>query len=185
MVWAGIIINGRMPLHVFDGGTLNAQQYRILESHVRLFREAVAPPYRAGLVNGIRRHGQIEVAGEVPRPQPHSIQCGRPKRILSDRAPAFTSPKFRRFLIEHGIQPLLTIANNPQANGLCERLNATLTGKLRLLHLENPRTSWTKLIRIVTQKYNDTPHTITGFPPIFLMFNIIPSDLNNHINPNI
>ncbi|UYV63930.1 hypothetical protein LAZ67_2006047 [Cordylochernes scorpioides] len=111
------------------------------------------------------------------------LQCVHPKRLLSDRAPAFTSPKFIRFLIKHGIQPLLTTANNPQANGLCERLNATLTRKLRLLHLENPRTSWTKLIRIVTQKYNDTPHTITGFPPIFLMLNIIPSDLNNHINP--
>ncbi|UYV73787.1 hypothetical protein LAZ67_11000915 [Cordylochernes scorpioides] len=111
------------------------------------------------------------------------LQCGRPKRLLSDRAPAFTSPKFRRFLIKNGIQPLLTTANNPQANGLCERLNATLTGKLRLLNLENPGTSWTKLIKIVTNKYNDTPHTITGFPPVFLMYNIIPSDLNNHINP--
>ncbi|UYV74208.1 K02A2.6-like [Cordylochernes scorpioides] len=110
-------------------------------------------------------------------------RCGRPKRLLSDRAPAFTSPKFRRFLIKNGIQPLLTTANNPQANGLCERLNATLTGKLRLLNLENPGTSWTKLIKIVTNKYNDTPHTITGFPPVFLMYNIIPSDLNNHINP--
>ncbi|UYV84627.1 K02A2.6-like, partial [Cordylochernes scorpioides] len=111
------------------------------------------------------------------------LQCGRPKRLLSDRAPAFTSPKFRRFLIKNGIQPLLTTANNPQANGLCERLNATLTGRLRLLNLENPGTSWTKLIKIVTNKYNDTPHTITGFPPVFLMYNIIPSDLNNHINP--
>ncbi|UYV82143.1 hypothetical protein LAZ67_21001121 [Cordylochernes scorpioides] len=82
--------------------------------------------------------------------------CGRPKRLLSDRAPAFTSPKFRRFSVKHGIQPLLTTANNPQANGLCERLNATLTGKLRLLHLENPRTSWTKLIRILAvQRTND------------------------------
>ncbi|UYV70097.1 hypothetical protein LAZ67_7001782 [Cordylochernes scorpioides] len=111
------------------------------------------------------------------------LQCGRPKRLLSDRAPAFTSPKFRRFLIKNGIQPLLTTANNPQANGLCERLNATLTGKLRLLNLENPGTSWTKLIKIVTNKYNDTPHTITGFPPVLSMYNIIPSDLNNHINP--
>ncbi|UYV65267.1 hypothetical protein LAZ67_3003757 [Cordylochernes scorpioides] len=110
-------------------------------------------------------------------------RCGRPKRLLSDRAPAFTSPKFRRFLIKNGIQPLLTTANNPQANDLCERLNARLTGKLRLLNLENPGTSWTKLIKIVTNKYNDTPHTITGFPPVFLMYNIIPSDLNNHINP--
>ncbi|UYV82892.1 hypothetical protein LAZ67_22001270 [Cordylochernes scorpioides] len=63
MVWAGIMTNGRTPLHVFDNGTLNAQRYRdeILKPHVQLFREAVDPdfmfmddnthPHRAGLVN--------------------------------------------------------------------------------------------------------------------------------------
>ncbi|UYV79929.1 hypothetical protein LAZ67_18001117 [Cordylochernes scorpioides] len=52
---------------------------------------------------------------------------GSPKRLLSDRAPSFTSEKFRRFLIAHGIQPLNTTSNKPQANGLCERLNSTIT----------------------------------------------------------
>ncbi|UYV68328.1 hypothetical protein LAZ67_5003899 [Cordylochernes scorpioides] len=58
-------------------------------------------------------------------------QDGSPKRLLTDRAPAFTSPKFRSFLLNRNIHPLITTSNNPQANGLCERLNATLTGKLR------------------------------------------------------
>ncbi|UYV79533.1 hypothetical protein LAZ67_17003042 [Cordylochernes scorpioides] len=71
-------------------------------------------------------------------------QDGSPKRLLTDRAHAFTSPKFRSFLLNRNIHPLLTTSNNPQANGLCERLNATLTGKLRLLHLENPKVAWTK-----------------------------------------
>ncbi|UYV66206.1 hypothetical protein LAZ67_4000746 [Cordylochernes scorpioides] len=75
------------------------------------------------------------------------FQDGSPKRLLTDRAPAFTSPKFRSFLLNRNIQPLLTTSNNPQANGLCERLNATLTGKLRLLHLENPKVAWTKLVK--------------------------------------
>ncbi|UYV76033.1 hypothetical protein LAZ67_13002225 [Cordylochernes scorpioides] len=108
---------------------------------------------------------------------------GSPKRLLSDRAPAFTSEKFRKFLLSRGIQPLLTTSNNPQANGLIERLNATITGKLRLLYLENPKTSWTKLIKQVVQIYNQSPHTVTGFPPIFLMFNSIPPELKNHYNP--
>ncbi|UYV61650.1 hypothetical protein LAZ67_1005756 [Cordylochernes scorpioides] len=111
------------------------------------------------------------------------MQSNTPKCLLSDRAPAFTSPKFRRFLLRHGIQPLLTTSNNPQANGLCERLNATLTGKLRILHQENPKVSWIKLIKTVTDKYNQTPHTITGFPPSFLMYNIIPTELSSHIDP--
>ncbi|UYV63759.1 hypothetical protein LAZ67_2005525 [Cordylochernes scorpioides] len=75
------------------------------------------------------------------------FQDGSPKRLLTDRAPAFTSPKFRSFLLNRNIHPLITTSNNPQANGLCERLNATLTGKLRLLHLENPKVAWTKLVK--------------------------------------
>ncbi|UYV69292.1 hypothetical protein LAZ67_6003153 [Cordylochernes scorpioides] len=72
---------------------------------------------------------------------------------------------------------------NPQANGLIERMNATITGKLRLLYLENPKTSWTKLIKQVVQIYNKSPHTVTGFPPIILMYNSIPPELKNHYNP--
>ncbi|UYV61896.1 rpl10 [Cordylochernes scorpioides] len=74
------------------------------------------------------------------------MQFGSPKRLLTDRAPAFTSPKFRRFLIRHNIGQLLTTSNNPQANGLSERLNATITGKLKLLRLQQPKTAWTKLL---------------------------------------
>ncbi|UYV68457.1 hypothetical protein LAZ67_5004382 [Cordylochernes scorpioides] len=110
-------------------------------------------------------------------------QQGSPKRLLSDRAPAFTSEKFRKFLITHDIQPLLTTSNNPQANGLIERLNATITGKLRLAYLENPKASWTQLVKRVTQTYNNTPHSVTSFPPTYLMFNVIPPDLRTHLNP--
>ncbi|UYV69786.1 hypothetical protein LAZ67_7000728 [Cordylochernes scorpioides] len=108
------------------------------------------------------------------------LQDGSPKRLLTDRAPAFTSPKFRKFLINRNIHPLLTTSNNPQANGLCERLNATLTGKLRLLHLENPKAAWTKLAKRVTVVYNNTPHSVTGFPPGYLMFGVLPPELTEH-----
>ncbi|UYV80312.1 CYP307A1 [Cordylochernes scorpioides] len=37
MIWGGIMLDARMPLHVFDGGTLTSQRYRdeILEPYVR------------------------------------------------------------------------------------------------------------------------------------------------------
>ncbi|UYV70981.1 K02A2.6-like, partial [Cordylochernes scorpioides] len=111
------------------------------------------------------------------------LQQGFPKRLLSDRAPAFTSEKFRKFLITHGIQPLLTTSHNPQANGLIERLNATITGKLRLAYLENLKASWTQLVKRVTQTYNNTPHSVTSFPPTYLMLNVVPPDLRTHLNP--
>ncbi|UYV66358.1 hypothetical protein LAZ67_4001455 [Cordylochernes scorpioides] len=111
------------------------------------------------------------------------LQDGSPKRLLTDRAPAFTSPKFSSFLLNRNIHSLLTTSNNPQANGLCERLNATLTGKLRLLHLENPKIAWTKLVKRVTVIYNKTPHSTTGFPPTNLMFGILPPELSDHSTP--
>ncbi|UYV64821.1 K02A2.6-like [Cordylochernes scorpioides] len=94
------------------------------------------------------------------------LQQGFPKRLLSDRAPAFTSEKFRKFLITHGIQPLLTTSNNPQANGLIERLNATITGKLRLAYLENPKASWTQLVKRVTQTFNLQKLSTSRLPTI-------------------
>ncbi|UYV72237.1 hypothetical protein LAZ67_9002287, partial [Cordylochernes scorpioides] len=111
------------------------------------------------------------------------LQSGCPKRLLTDRAPAFTSPRFRRFLISHNIQPMLTTSNHPQANGLFERLNATLTGKLRLLHLQHPRASWTMLQSKVVKAYNDTPHSVTGFPPSYLMDGSLPKELSQHLDP--
>ncbi|UYV74947.1 hypothetical protein LAZ67_12001877 [Cordylochernes scorpioides] len=93
------------------------------------------------------------------------LQDGSPKRLLTDRAPAFTSPKFRKFLINRNIHPLLT------------------TSKLRLLHLENPKAAWTKLAKRVTVVYNNTPHSVTGFPPGYLMFGVLPPELTEHVNP--
>ncbi|UYV66789.1 K02A2.6-like [Cordylochernes scorpioides] len=118
---------------------------------------------------------------------PENWTNGSPKNLITTRsgrgAPAFTSEKFRKSLITHGIQPLLTTSNNPQANGLIERLNATITGKLRLAYLENPKASWTQLVKRINQAYNNTPHSVTSFPPTYLMFNVVPPDLRTHLNP--
>ncbi|UYV75997.1 hypothetical protein LAZ67_13002062 [Cordylochernes scorpioides] len=109
------------------------------------------------------------------------MQFGSPKRLLTDRAPAFTSSKFRRFLIRHNIGQLLTTSNNPQANGLSERLNAAITGKLKLLRLQQPKTAWTKLLPQVLQAYNHTPHSVTGFPPSYLLLGSFPLQLSEHV----
>lgn len=47
MVWAGIMLDGRTPLHVFDRGTVTSVRYRdeVLEPYVRLFRGAVGPDF--------------------------------------------------------------------------------------------------------------------------------------------
>ncbi|GFW49512.1 transposable element Tc1 transposase [Trichonephila clavipes] len=47
MVWAGIMINGRMRLHVVANGTMAGQRYidEVLLPHVRLFRGAVGDKF--------------------------------------------------------------------------------------------------------------------------------------------
>ncbi|GBL77796.1 hypothetical protein AVEN_152995-1 [Araneus ventricosus] len=47
MVWAGIMLDGRTPLHVFERGTVIVVRYRdeILEPYVRLFKGAVGPEF--------------------------------------------------------------------------------------------------------------------------------------------
>jgi len=47
MVWGGIMLGERTPLHVFTGGTLTGERYRdeILEPYVRLFRGAYGPQF--------------------------------------------------------------------------------------------------------------------------------------------
>ncbi|GBM11017.1 Transposable element Tcb2 transposase [Araneus ventricosus] len=47
MVWAGIMLDGGTPLHVFERGTVTGVRYRdeILEPYVRLFRGAVGPEF--------------------------------------------------------------------------------------------------------------------------------------------
>ncbi|GBO03371.1 hypothetical protein AVEN_182259-1 [Araneus ventricosus] len=47
MVWAGIMLEGRTPLHVIERGTVTGMRYRdeILEPYVRHFRGAVGPEF--------------------------------------------------------------------------------------------------------------------------------------------
>ncbi|GBO09798.1 hypothetical protein AVEN_140807-1 [Araneus ventricosus] len=47
MVWAGIMLDSRTPLHVFERGTVTGVRYRdeILEPYVHLFRGAVGPEF--------------------------------------------------------------------------------------------------------------------------------------------
>lgn len=47
LVWGGIMLGSRTPLHVFDEGSVTAQRYRdeVLEPYVRLFRGAAGPDF--------------------------------------------------------------------------------------------------------------------------------------------
>ncbi|GFV42656.1 transposable element Tcb2 transposase [Trichonephila clavipes] len=65
MVWAGILLVGRSPLHVFERGSVTGVRYRdeVLESYIHLIRDAWGTKF-------------ILMDDNV-RPQPYSACLGR------------------------------------------------------------------------------------------------------------
>ncbi|UYV75754.1 hypothetical protein LAZ67_13001227 [Cordylochernes scorpioides] len=106
------------------------------------------------------------------------FQIQKPKQFLSDRAPSFTSPRFRKYLINNNIKQLLTSSSRPQCNGLNERLNQTIITRLRskFNNLKGKSIPWTKLLDSVLNEYNNTPHSITGYTPTYLLYGKLPYD---------
>ncbi|KFM72322.1 Retrotransposable element Tf2 protein type 3, partial [Stegodyphus mimosarum] len=117
------------------------------------------------------------------------FQIQVPKKILSDRNAAFTSSKFKHFLRNHNVKQLLTTANRPQTNGKIERVNQTIITRLKCkLNSYQGNIAWTKLLPQVTEEYNNTPHSVTKFPPSYLMYGKLPYDSliqNQELYPSI
>jgi len=103
------------------------------------------------------------------------FQIQTPKKLLSDRNAAFTSSRFKKFLQHNGVVRLLTTSHHPESNGKLERLNQTIVTRLKCRVNHNPsKLPWTKLLDQVVQEYNNTPHSVTKFPPNYLMFGVKP-----------
>ncbi|UYV68635.1 K02A2.6-like, partial [Cordylochernes scorpioides] len=92
--------------------------------------------------------------------------------ILTDNGKNFISKEFNKFLSLQGIKHTYTSPYHPQCNGICEKLNDTIMTKLRIAVLEKPRCKWSSLLPQIVKNYNSTPHDVTGFSPLFLMYGI-------------
>lgn len=112
-----------------------------------------------------------------------------PEKILSDRNGAFTSSKFKHFLRHNNVTQLLTSSHRPQTNGKVERVNQTIITRLKCKVSNSPsNVPWTKILETVTQEYNNTPHSVTGFPPVYLMYGELPFEISfqeNKIYPPV
>ncbi|UYV67885.1 hypothetical protein LAZ67_5002389 [Cordylochernes scorpioides] len=87
---------------------------------------------------------------------------------------AFLSNKFKHFLDRNNVKHLLTSAHHPETNEKVERLNSTIINRLRCEYNANLKIPWTKYIPKITESYNETVHTTTGFTPKFLYYGIQP-----------
>ncbi|UYV61460.1 K02A2.6-like, partial [Cordylochernes scorpioides] len=92
--------------------------------------------------------------------------------ILTDNGKNFISKEFNKFISLQGIKHTYTSPYHPQCNGICEKLNDMIMTKLRIAVLEKPRCKWSTLLPQVVKNYNSTPHDVTGFSPLYLMYGI-------------
>ncbi|UYV70155.1 hypothetical protein LAZ67_7002015, partial [Cordylochernes scorpioides] len=111
------------------------------------------------------------------------LNIGKPRILVTDRHPSFVSKRFNKFLREKGIKHVMTSPSHPECNGLVERANATLIGRLKIQHQGNPRAPWPKLLQKTLEEYRDTPHSTTTFPPIYLLYGTLPSYMSDLTNP--
>ncbi|GFW89038.1 retrovirus-related Pol polyprotein from transposon 17.6 [Trichonephila clavipes] len=87
----------------------------------------------------------------------------------------------------NNITQFLTTSHRPQTNGKVERVNQTIITRLKCESSNSSnKDPWTKILEKVSHQYNQTPHTMTGFPPTYLMYGNLPLEISlkdNEIYP--
>lgn len=94
---------------------------------------------------------------------------GSPRRVLSDRASYFISSSFRGWLEDLGGELILTPPYSHHSNGLVERYNKAVVGRLRRLCREYPSRTWSGVLPMAVDFINEAPHSVTGFSPNYLV----------------
>ncbi|GFT37287.1 retrovirus-related Pol polyprotein from transposon 17.6 [Trichonephila clavipes] len=79
-------------------------------------------------------------------------------------------------------------SSSPSKNGKNERVNQSLVTRLKCkVNASSTKIPWTKLLDQVSNEYNSTPHSITKYPPAYLLFGPLPCqspiDQNNYDEP--
>ena len=100
--------------------------------------------------------------------------ANRSSSLLTDNGTNFTSKAFRKFLDSKDISHRRSTAYHPETNGMVERVNGSLTVRIRLKLDEFPKRKWSSLLQQVVDEYNATPHETTGFTPNYLLLGILP-----------
>jgi len=106
--------------------------------------------------------------------------------LLTDQYPGINTKEFKDFLEKKSITMIFTAVNAPFSNGLNERLNQTLTNKIRCkINERRNKKAWTTIAQECVNKYNDTERMVTGFAPRYLLYGtdvtLIPKKLKQDV----
>lgn len=97
------------------------------------------------------------------------LRYGCPNQLLTDNGSHFTSRLFNQVTSLCGAVHVFTTPYNPQANGLCERFNATMCDSLAAMCNEK-KNNWHEHLSKVAFSYNTSRHSTTKFTPFEMMF---------------
>lgn len=115
----------------------------------------------------------------------HSVQQRHQiHTLLTDQYGGLCSDEFQSYCSRSNIRHIFTAVDSPSSNGLNERLNQTLVNRIRCMK-NNPSLpnspSWATIARRCVDQYNSTPHSVTSFPPSYLLTGVpstpLPSQL--------
>ncbi|GBG74677.1 hypothetical protein CBR_g19084 [Chara braunii] len=102
--------------------------------------------------------------------QQYILQYGPPKTLVSDRDTRFISKDWKDFTAQiYDIKLNMTSGRHPEANGLAEEINQTVTQLLRALIVPDQNT-WDKDLHKVKGLYNNSIHSATGVTPNQLQY---------------
>lgn len=101
-------------------------------------------------------------------------EVGKPQVLITDRHGSFNSEAAIEFYENRAICHRETPSYRPQANGMVERFNRTLKEKIKMMSQELGSAAWSKTLHQLIAVYNETPHSVTGYPPAYLLFGVWP-----------
>lgn len=98
---------------------------------------------------------------------------GFPKTVITDQGTQFTSNEWKEYFRANEIQHNMTSPYHPQANGVDERVNGTLT-KILKPYVDDQHEDWDLNLKWAVYIYNTTVHNSTGFSPFQVLHGLEP-----------
>lgn len=90
--------------------------------------------------------------------------------LLTDQYGGLSSEEFENYLERNNIDHVFTAVDSPFSNGLNERLNQTLVNRIRCrVNERREKRAWSAIARQCVEEYNKTFHSVTKFPPQYLL----------------
>lgn len=92
------------------------------------------------------------------------VDCTKIAKLRADNGGEYISNEMKLYCKEKGIQLMLTVAYNPEMNGIAERLNRTLVEKARTMLLESKLSKrfWNEAISTANYIKNRSPTSAHG-----------------------